>query len=730
MIPIQAATYYVDSVAGADINTGLTQTGAWRTLDKVSSVTFQPGDAILFKAGGSWTGTLSLHGSGTSGNPITVGRYGSGAKPLLQGAGAVTNVVELVDVSYWEIADLEITNAADPDNLHNGILVSSTSSQRYYHLYIRSVDVHDVDCPSNSGGGGIRMDCVLSDALIDGCNVHHIGGNGIDVHSNYSWIVPKVQETYDLLADTDVTVQNCTTSYCGDSGIWIWGAKHPLIQHCTAYDCNLGTWGAYVGIWIMNTEDAVIQYNNSYHHRQSWDGECINVDVLCFRTVVQYNYVHDNDYIGIIIYGYTQNDQDLNTDDVVVRYNIAEYCEGGSFALAGNQLSNTDWYNNTAYASPSAKQVTGTRFNGTVANTHRFSNNIFYQGTYDFSTFGDAAIQFSNNCYFNNDDSSRPDDAGAIIADPRLVAPGSGGDTLASVDGYRLMSESPCINAGISINDSGTADYWGNSAPIEARDVGAHEFQSPTSSPPVPPRNLRVLSAGCEVNPTNIVFYIDGQEVGRKPTLLDYLNDPLYIIVNYALQGDQSGEPFTSHGSSFMQVDWVRSYSLPSHIPIPPPAVTSLENGGFEKDTGGAQESIGWGEWSSVNANYNGVVVSGNSHSGNNHFRMEGNNFNLFLSQVVQVREAGIYTARAWIKNSGGEPLLSVKDYNGPNRWVPIPATNTWTLVQIKDITMAAASSIRVGLWFAGSGSTAFDDVEFLNQTQSISPPQNVHVVK
>ena len=106
--------------------------------------------------------------------------------------------------------------------------------------------------PSNSGGGGIRMDCVLSDVLIDGCTVHNIGGNGIDVHSNYSWIVPKVQATYDLMADTDVTIQNCTTSYCGDSGIWIWGAKHVLIQHCTAYDCNLGALGAYVGIWIMN----------------------------------------------------------------------------------------------------------------------------------------------------------------------------------------------------------------------------------------------------------------------------------------------------------------------------------------------------------------------------------------------------------------------------------------------------------------------------------------------
>ena len=206
MVPIQAATYYVDSVTGTDTNTGLTQTAAWRTLGKVSSIVFQPGDAILFKAGDLWTGTL-LQGSGTMGNPITVGRYGSGAKPLLQGAGTVTNVVEFIDVSYWEIADLEITNTGDPDNLHNGILVSSTSRQRYHYLYVRRVGMHDVDCPSNSGGGGIRMDGVFSDVLIDGCTVHHIGSNGIDVHSNYSWIVPKVQATYDLMADTDVTIQ-------------------------------------------------------------------------------------------------------------------------------------------------------------------------------------------------------------------------------------------------------------------------------------------------------------------------------------------------------------------------------------------------------------------------------------------------------------------------------------------------------------------------------------------
>ena len=41
---------------------------------------------------------------------------------------------------------------------------------------------------------------------------------------------------------------------------------------------------------------------------------------------------------------------------------------------------------------------------------------------------------------------------------------------------------------------------------------------------------------GCKVAPGFIRFYIDGQEVGRIPTKLDYLDDPLYIIINYALR--------------------------------------------------------------------------------------------------------------------------------------------------------------------------------------------------
>ena len=77
---------------------------------------------------------------------------------------------------------------------------------------------------------------------------------------------------------------------------------------------------------------------------------------------------------------------------------------------------------------------------------------------------------------------------------------------------------------------------------------------------------------GCKVGADFITFYIDGQEVGRKPTDLEYLEEPLYIIINYALQQPLSGEPFVSKGTSALQVDWVRAYSLPNDSASTPPA--------------------------------------------------------------------------------------------------------------------------------------------------------------
>jgi len=84
-----ATDYYVSN-SGSDGNVGTSQGEAWATLDKVNSVSFNPGDKILFERNGEWFGTITLlNTSGTSGSPITFGAYGSGDNPKIKGSKVI-----------------------------------------------------------------------------------------------------------------------------------------------------------------------------------------------------------------------------------------------------------------------------------------------------------------------------------------------------------------------------------------------------------------------------------------------------------------------------------------------------------------------------------------------------------------------------------------------------------------------------------------------------------------
>jgi len=95
LIPLAAvclgATYYVDASGGNDSNDGLSSSNAWKTISKVNSMSFSPGDSILFKRGEIWRReTLIIDDSGNSTDYITFGAYGSGEKPIISGADLVT----------------------------------------------------------------------------------------------------------------------------------------------------------------------------------------------------------------------------------------------------------------------------------------------------------------------------------------------------------------------------------------------------------------------------------------------------------------------------------------------------------------------------------------------------------------------------------------------------------------------------------------------------------------
>ena len=86
-LPATGNVYYVDAATGADSNDGTSPSRPWKSVTKVSSMTFQPGDTILFKRGEIWRDN-SLYiskGAGLPGAPITFGAYGAGAKPEING---------------------------------------------------------------------------------------------------------------------------------------------------------------------------------------------------------------------------------------------------------------------------------------------------------------------------------------------------------------------------------------------------------------------------------------------------------------------------------------------------------------------------------------------------------------------------------------------------------------------------------------------------------------------
>jgi parallel beta-helix repeat protein len=78
-------TIYYVSTNGSDNHNGLTPFTPWKTLSKVNSTLFSPGDTILFKRGETWREQFIIPTSGKAGNPITFGAYGVGDRPRIAG---------------------------------------------------------------------------------------------------------------------------------------------------------------------------------------------------------------------------------------------------------------------------------------------------------------------------------------------------------------------------------------------------------------------------------------------------------------------------------------------------------------------------------------------------------------------------------------------------------------------------------------------------------------------
>jgi hypothetical protein len=127
--PSTAPTYYVDSDNGDDANTGTSEAEAWKTLGKANQTPLAPGDRLLFKRGGRWTGSLKVTKSGTSDSPIVIGSYGTGPLPVIQrGTSCI-----VLSGSHLVLREIQVDNC-----WWSGVAVSGSANRVEHSLITRN----------------------------------------------------------------------------------------------------------------------------------------------------------------------------------------------------------------------------------------------------------------------------------------------------------------------------------------------------------------------------------------------------------------------------------------------------------------------------------------------------------------------------------------------------------------------------------------------------------------
>ena len=506
-VPLYAADYYVDSTKGNDSNSGLTPQKAWRTLKKINSTTFQPGDNIRLKAGCTFTGQLYPKGSGAPGKPITIDLFGKGNRPIIDAGGTsddggfygaegkTGSVVYLLNQQHWEISNLEIRNHGKNADYRRGVRVEINGMGECHHIHLKNLFVHDINGLNKSKGnshhelskqtGGIFL-CVTGDdektrfidVLIDGCTVQNCDRSGISIGARKHWYKGWNQLIDPALVDSrlhlNVIIRNNRIDDVGGDGIVVQYAKAPLIEYNVCKDAAKRSYKQRqysAGIWPWMCEDALFQFNEVYKTHSRLDGQGFDCD-SGRGTIYQYNYSHDNEG-GFMLFCMG------NSKSSTVRYNISQ---NDHFALFTNSGGTAEVYNNVFYIGKGMKTDINT---GHLRGKMKIYNNIFFnEGEVRKPRWG--KYEYRNNVYFGFD--TTPNDPDKITKNPQLKAPGTGGtgiitlfqskrDKLSKLDGYQLKANSPCIGKGHPIEGSLKVlhDFWGHKLQGKAPNIGADE---------------------------------------------------------------------------------------------------------------------------------------------------------------------------------------------------------------------------------------------------------------
>jgi hypothetical protein len=494
--------YYI-SPQGNDTNIGNSPDQAWKTIQKVNQINFEPGDYILFEGGNSFQGTLQLNtlDTGTYEKNIYLGSYGNGRAIInaTTGTGLKVNQCKYITIKNLSF----IGDGRKTGNTGDGISLTSCSD-----INIDSVEISDFQHSgliTNQDGRNYRFTNI---------NAHNNGYTGISV-SGYSKLSQSNIYIGYCIADNNPGDPTILTNHSGN-GIIAYNASNIIIEYCEASNNGWDmprTGNGPGGIWVAEADNVVIQYCIAHDNKTSvggGDGLGFDLDGGTTNSVIQYCLSYNNQGAGYGVYQYAGATKWENN---TIRYCISE--NDGNVSGIGSvcfwngtlntsQFRNFNFYNNAVYNTGGPALNFVDHFNGYF----NFWNNIFVSK--DESVYnGIQNENFQGNCWYslnnefiigskkdfnqwareNNQEMYNGEIVGMYV-DPEFLSPGKSTGTdpliLASATDYQVKDDSKVIDKGLDLKmlfdiDPGQHDYFGNSIKQgNAFDMGV--FEKPNST--------------------------------------------------------------------------------------------------------------------------------------------------------------------------------------------------------------------------------------------------------
>ena len=486
LAPSQGNEYYV-SENGNDNYNG-SESNPWLTIQKAAS-TAVAGDIVYIK-NGTYSETVSLQNSGSSGNVITFAAY-LGHSPTINNGGSGTTF-NLNAQDYIKLDGLTITGGG------YGILIDGCTN----------IELEGVTA-ANTSYECVQIQGSSSYVTVNNCETYGQNNySGIDAYQTGGSRPHHITITNSTFRDSagggtscrgisseqadNITVDNCTVYGHNQVGIDIGSGDNNVVRNCTIYDCE-------TGIALSSNEDSEV-YDNvvhdiinegfyNYYHlpygedhaRNKWYRNIVYNCWMGFREVLKTGYFDksaDHEIYNNLFYNNDIGVRIANVFGLKFHNNTIYSNSGGEGLQIQSTCANAKVKNNIIIVSGSGDytfQVDSGSVGTMESDYNCYENRAGRYNVIDWNGTGYNEAQINEKTFYNNTGQGQH----SIADDPEFVDAGND---------FYLQAGSPCIDAG----DPENPVPPGGGSRI---DMGAFEWYG--STPNQPP----TASAGA--NPTS-----------------------------------------------------------------------------------------------------------------------------------------------------------------------------------------------------------------------------------